>query len=318
MFYLYILIFIASCLLLIRSGTWVVGSLVRIAKALGWKKFVVASVLMAFATSLPELFIGITSAFHQRPQLSFGNIIGANIIVLTLVAGGGALLAKGLKFEGKILRKSSLYAAVIAFLPFLLILDGKMSRWDGIILLLIFVFYFSHLFQEQKRFTEVFISEFKKDWTQFKLFLKDGLIFLGGVCLLLLSAEGIVFSASNLATSFNMPLVITGMFLVAIGTTLPEISFGIRSIAMGHKEMILGDILGSVVVNSTLILGLVVLISPFEIYNFSPYLIGIVFTAMTCLFFAVFSRTGKVITRKEAVVLLAIYILFVVSQLVIR
>ena len=318
MFYFYILIFIASCLLLIRSGTWVVGSLVRIAKALGWKKFVVASVLMAFATSLPELFIGITSAFHQRPQLSFGNIIGANIIVLTLVAGGGALLAKGLKFEGKILRKSSLYAATIAFLPFLLILDGKMSRWDGIILLLIFVFYFSHLFQEQKRFSEVFISEFKKDWTQFKLFLKDGLIFLGGVCLLLLSAEGIVFSASNLAAGFNMPLVITGMFLVAIGTTLPEISFGIRSIAMGHKEMILGDILGSVVVNSTLILGLVVLISPFEIYNFSPYLIGIIFTAITCLFFAVFSRTGKVITRKEAVVLLAIYILFVVSQLVIR
>ena len=318
MFYFYILIFIASCILLIMSGTWVVGSLVRIAKVLGWKKFVVASVLMAFATSLPELFIGITSALHQRPQLSFGNIIGANIIVLTLVVGGGALLAKGLKFEGKILQKSSLYAAVIAFSPLLLMLDGKVSRWDGIILLLILIFYFSRLFQEQKRFSEVFISEFKKDWTQFKLFLKDGLIFLGGVCLLLLSAEGIVFSASNLATSLNMPLVITGMFLVAIGTTLPEISFGIRSIIMGHKEMILGDALGSVVINSTLILGLVALISPFEIYIFPPYLIGIIFTAITCLFFAVFSRTGKEITRKEAVVLLIIYILFVVSQLVIR
>ena len=318
MLYFYILIFIASCLLLIMSGTWVIGSLVRIAKVLGWKKFVVASILMAFATSLPELFIGITSALHQRPQLSFGNIIGANIIVLTLVVGGGALLAKGLKFEEKILQKSSLYAAAIAFSPFLLMLDGKMSRWDGIILLLILIFYFNRLLQEQKRFTEVFIGEFKKDWTQFKLFLRNWLIFFGGICLLLLGAEGIVFSASNLAARFNMPLVITGIFLVAIGTTLPEISFGIRSIIMGHKEMILGDVLGSVVVNSTLILGLVALISPFEIYNFSPYLIGIIFTAITCLFFAVFSRTGKEITRKEAVVLLAIYVLFVVSQLVIR
>ena len=318
MFWSHILIFIASCLLLIRSGTWVVSSLVRIAEALGWKKFVVASVLMTFATSSPELFIGITSALHQKPQLSFGNIIGANIIVLTLVVGGGALLAKGLKFEEKILQKSSLYAAIIAFSPFLLMLDGKMSRWDGIILLLILIFYFSHLLEEQKRFTEVLVGEFKKDWTQFKLFLRDCLFFLGAICLLLLSAEGIVFSASNLARSFNMPLVMTGMLLVAIGTTLPEISFGIRSIVMGHKEMILGNVLGAVVVNSTLVLGLVALISPFEIYNFSPYLIGIIFTAVTCLFFAVFSRTGKEITKKEAFVLLAIYVLFVVSQLVIK
>ncbi|GAH91945.1 unnamed protein product, partial [marine sediment metagenome] len=85
MAWFYISIFIGSCLLLISSGTWVVNSLIRIAKALGWKEFVVSFILMAFATSLPELFVGITSALNHKPALSFGNVIGSNIINLTLV-----------------------------------------------------------------------------------------------------------------------------------------------------------------------------------------------------------------------------------------
>jgi len=318
MFWSHILIFIVFCLLLVRSGTWVVSSLVRIAKVLGWRKFVVASILVAFATSLPELFIGIISALHQKPQLSFGNIIGANIINLTLGVAIGVLLAKGLKCQTVLIQRSSIYASIIAFFPIILILDGRVSRIDGIILLSVLIFYFKYLFREQKKFTKVFINKFRKDWTRFKLFLKDLGIFLGGIILLLLSAEGIVYSVSNLAKSLNLPLVTIGIFLVALGTTLPEISFGISSIIMDQKEFILGNILGSVVINSTLVLGLVALISPFEIYNFSPYLIGIIFTAVTCLFFAVFSRTGKEITKKEAFVLLAIYVLFVVSQLVIK
>jgi cation:H+ antiporter len=318
MFYLYILIFIASCLLLVKSGTWVVSSLTRIAKSLGWKEFIVSFILMAFVTSLPEFFVGISSAFHSKPELSFGDILGSNIINLTLAVAIVVLLAKGLKCKTSLIRQSSIYTAIIAFLPILLMLDGKISRIDGLFLVFILIFYFKYLFKEQKRFSKVFTNRFKRDWTEFKLFSKDLGIFLGGIFLLLLSAEGVVWSVSFFAISLGLSLTVIGALIVALGTNLPEIVFGIKAITMGHKDMVLGTLMGSVVANSTLVLGTVVLIHPLKVVNFSPYIIGIIFTVATCLFFAVFSRTGRKITRKEAVVLLAIYILFVVFQLVIR
>jgi cation:H+ antiporter len=315
MIWLYILIFIISCLILIRAGTWVVRPLIRIAQFLEWKEFMVASVFMAFLTSLPEIFIGIISALHKKPELSFGVVIGSNIAALTIAIGIGTMLAGGLKVKGKILQRSSLYAGIYGLLPLVLMLDGKVSRTDGLVLLLALALYFFQLLSEKERFTKIFSNHFAKDWIHFKLVLKDFAAFLGGVGLLLLSAEGIVFSASNLAIALNLPLVIIGVLLVALGTSLPEITFGIRSIAMGHKELILGDVMGSVVINSALVLGLVALISPFEISNFSPYLIGIIFTVATCFFFVIFARTDRKITKREAIFLLGIYFLFVLTEI---
>lgn len=312
---LYIFIFIASCLILFWAGRWLVTTLTRMAHFLGWREFVVASVLMAFVTSLPELFIGVFSAFHKRPQLSFGVVIGSNIIALTLIVGIGGLLAKQLRFGSKILQRSSLYTAAIAPLPLLLMLDGKISRWDGIILFLAFGFYFHRLLSQEERFTKILSNSLRRDRVGFGLFLKDLKMFFGGVCLLLLSAEGIVFSVLKLAEIFNLPLLIIGIFLVALGTSLPEIAFAIESITMGHKEMILGDVMGSVVVNSTLILGLVALMCPFEISTFSPYFTGILFTVIVALSFAIFAKTDRKITRREALFLLLIYVIFVICEL---
>jgi len=312
---LYIFIFIASCLILFGAGKWLVTTLTRMAHFLGWREFVVASVLMAFVTSLPELFIGVFSAFHKRPQLSFGVVIGSNIIALTLIVGIGGLLAKQLRFGSKILQRSSLYTAAIAPLPLLLMLDGKISRWDGIVLFLAFGFYFHRLLSQEERFTKILSNSLRRDRVGFGLFLKDLKMFFGGVCLLLLSAEGIVFSVLKLAEIFNLPLLIIGIFLVALGTSLPEIAFAIESITMGHKEMILGDVMGSVVVNSTLILGLVALMCPFEISTFSPYFTGILFTVIVALSFAIFAKTDRKITRREALFLLLIYVIFVICEL---
>ncbi len=91
---LYVLIFLASCLLLAFSSRWLVKSLTRIAKFLGWREFVVAFVIMAFASSIPNLFVDITSALKKIPELAFGEIVGGNVIDLTLVIALAALFAK--------------------------------------------------------------------------------------------------------------------------------------------------------------------------------------------------------------------------------
>lgn len=318
MTWLYILVFIASCFLLVRSGGWLVRSLIRIAKYLQITEFVVAFILMAFATTVPEFFVGVMSAFHHRPELSFGNIIGSNIINLTLAVGIGVLIAKGLKCEGAVIRRSSIYTAIIALLPILLMLDGSVSRVDGVVLLLALVFYLKQLFYQKERFTKVFSNAFNRKSDHFRLFLKDLGMFFAGLFVLLLSAEGIVWSALFFAQAIGLPLVMIGALIVALGTNLPEITFGVRAIAMGHKDMVLGNLLGAVVANSTLVLGVTVLISPLEIVSFSPYLIGIIFIIIATLFFTLFSRTGQEINKKEAIFLLAIYFAFVAFEILIK
>ncbi|XOB42397.1 MAG: sodium:calcium antiporter [Candidatus Nealsonbacteria bacterium] len=317
MTWIYILIFIISSYILVRSGMWVVKALIRIAQFLKLREFIVASFLMAFATSLPELFVGITSAISGKPELPFGVIIGSNIVALTVMVALGALLGKNLYIKGKILQKSALYAALSSLLPLLLILDGMFSRKDGMILLVALVFYFAQLIAREEKFRKVFNNQFK-GWHHFKIFVKDMFIFLIGAVMLLLSAEGIVFSASKLAETFNLSLMIIGVSLVALGTSLPEIAFEIRAIKMGHKTMILGDIMGSIVINATLVLGLVGMISPFTITDFSPYLIGAVFTLIACLFFIKFVRSERKVTAIEALFLLGIYVLFIIAELYFR
>ena len=312
--WLYFLLFIVSCVVLSYSGTWIVKSLVKIARFLKWKSFVVSSVLMGLSTSLPETFIGITSALHNEPELILGVVIGSNIIALTIVIGIGVMLTGGLTLKKKIVQKSTFSAILYSLLPFLLIRDGNISRTEGIILLVAFVFYFSQLMSHEKKFTKIFNRQ-EIDWVSFKLFLSNLLIFCAGLFLLLLSSKGIVSSTLKIAESFNVPTAIIGIFLIALGTSLPEITFGIKSMSLKQENMIIGNAMGSIVTNSTLVLGIASLISPIIIGDFTPYLNGIAFVLITCLFFLIFARTDYKITKKEAVLLMVIYFIFIFLEI---
>lgn len=310
MIVLYILMFAVSCIALIYTGTWIVQYLVKIARFLEWKEFVVASFIMTFVTSLPELFVAASSAFHNQPILSLGNIMGSNIIALTLVMGIGGLVAGGLDLKEKTLQRSTLYATLIAPIPLLLMLDKELSRWDGMVLCLIFVFYFHQLVLQEKRFSKAFDDVEKKGKAGQRDFLKNVSIAILCIFLLLLSSEGVVWSSTKLARGLNISLPIIGLFLVAAGTSGPELAFGIRSISLGHEEMTLGNTMGSVVVNSTLIIGLVAILRPFVIPDLSPYFIGVAFTVSIASLFLVFVRTDRKISEKESFFLIFSYILF--------
>ncbi|MDD5606851.1 MAG: hypothetical protein PHN37_03265 [Candidatus Pacebacteria bacterium] len=316
---LYTLIFFISCFVLVRAGTWLIQALTRISQFLKWKEFFVSFILMAFASALPEFFIGISSAFHKIPELSLGNIIGANIINLTLVFGICAILAGGLKMESAVAKKDSLYTAFIAILPVIALLDGFISRADAIILIIVTLFYFNQVFSQKTIFSRVFKNGFRRRTKRAKKrFLLDIFIFFFSLIFLLASAEGIIRSSTFFAERINLPLIFIGVFLVSIGTVLPELTFGIKSIMMGHKEMMVGNIMGSVVIHSSLILGTVALISPIKIDNFSPLIISIVFTFISAVFFYAFLRYQEQVSRKEGFFLIIIYFLFIIFEITAR
>ena len=290
----------------------------RIAKFLGWREFVVAFFIMAFAASLPNLFVGISSALHKIPQLSFGDIVGGNLVDLTIVVALAALVAKGLPTGSRMVQTSSIFTILIAILPLLLILDGKLGRGDGTILILVFFLYIFWLFSKKERFAKVYDDEIESITKEFKIFLKSLGKIIFGIILLLLAAEGIVRSAVFFAQSLNLPLALIGILIVGLGNALPETYFAIISAKKGQTWMILGNLMGSVIVPATLVLGILALICPIEIIDFSPFAIARFFLIISALFFLFFVRTGRKITRKEALFLLGIYIGFLLCEAFLR
>lgn len=317
MLWLYILIFFASIILLVFSGGKAVESLTRISRFLKLREFIVAFILMAFATSIPELFVGISAAFNKIPELSLGDVLGANIINLTLAVGLAVLFLGGLEIERETVRRGSILMGTIGLLPLLLILDGELSRIDGCVLLLAFIFYLTWLFDREELFKKVY-NDIDPTLLNFGNFIKDMALFGGSVVLLLISSQGIVTAAAFFAEFLGAGLGIVGIILVGAGTALPEVYFSIRAGRAGETKMILGNLMGCVVITSTLVLGLVALISPFKIADFSPYGTARLFLLVSVLFFLLISRTRSQISKKEGFALILIYIAFLVFEVAVR
>lgn len=313
MFWLYVLIFFVSIVLLVFSGGKTVESLTRISRFLKLREFIIAFILMAFATSIPELFVGISAALNGIPELSLGNILGANIINLTLAVGLAVLFLGGLEIERETVRRGSILMGTIGLLPLLLIIDGELSRIDGCVLLLAFIFYITWLFDREELFKKVY-NDIEPTIINFRNFMKDLVFFGGSVVLLLISSQGIVQSAAFFADFLGIGLGIIGIVLVGAGTALPEVYFSIRAGRAGETKMILGNLMGCVVITSTLVLGLVALISPIKIADFSPFAAARIFLLISILFFLLISRTRSQISRKEGIMLILIYAVFIIFE----
>lgn len=314
MIFFQILIFILAALVLARSGALVVQILSRIARYLKWSEFIVAFILMAFVSSFPELFVGISSIIHGIPEVSFGNIIGANVINLTLAVGLAVVFLGGLNVERKIVKSDSIFTVFSALLPLILILDKELSRIDGVILLLSFFVYISWIFSKKERFHRIYNDA---NWG-LKQFLKDIVVFLGSIVLLFASAELLIWSATSFAAAMGVPTLVVGILFIGSGTALPETYFVVKAAMRGKKEMILGNLMGCVVVTSLFILGLVALLSPIKIADFSPYFAARLFLLISAIFFLIIIRTGEKITKKEALFLIFIYLAFVVTEILLK
>jgi len=315
---LFIAIFILSALVLAKAGAMAVNSLLKISRFLKWKTFIVGSIVMGLLSSMPDLFVGLNAAFTLRPELSYGNVIGSNIILLTLILGGAVLLGGVINLKGRTIKRSLFFSAFYALLPLLLIADGWFSRGDGIILIIALVFYLKEFVSQERRFSKVLNGKELSATKYDKMFFREMGIFIGSFLILVLSAQGVVFAAGRLALAFNAPLVLIGALGVALGTSLPEIAFGFRSIALKQKEMLLGTVFGSIAINSTLVLGFTCLIAPFKIYNPGLYVNGFVFTGIAVLLFLIFFLSGDRLNKREAKILLFLYFLFFIVQLFIN
>ncbi len=308
----YIAIFVLSCLGIIFSSRWVVNALKRIAHSLGWKEFVVAFFTASVGAVLPELFIGIRSAIEGVPELALGNIVGQNIILFTFSVALCTLVLGEITVQSRTVRAGTGFAVLSVILPFLLLHDGVISRIDGVILILAFLIYVRWLFRDRDRFM--------KDYGEYATIkknphvLRDAGIAIGSLLIVVFAAEGILFSAEEFKVWMGVPIGVVGLVFVGAGVALPETFLSVKMALKGQSWMILGGLMGAIAISSTLVLGVVSLIEPIVIENFEPYSVGRIFLILGGVVLWFFVRTSNKITRAEATILLAIYVLFLLSE----
>jgi len=305
--------FILSCIVLIASGIYLTKSLSKIAKFLNISEFSAAFIIMAFATSIPELFVGVSSALAGNPALSLGNIIGANILDLTLIVGIIVLSSREIKFKSDKIGKDVYLMLISIILVITLYSIGhSLSRIDGIILLSFFLLHTYSVFKKRKKYPKKIKDN--KGGTKKFLWL---IIFLIALVGLFISSSFVVKYASNLAIDLKLPKIIIGLFLLSIATTLPELIFGISASKLEHKEMAIGNQIGTIVVNSTLVLGIVAIISPITV-EFIPFIISAIFMFISAFIFITFLKSGRKLEKYEGISLILIYVLFIIFQFFVK
>lgn len=323
---LLILFLFLMVVVLIKASDHVVKALRRLGRETHTKIFLLSAILLAVSTSFPEMFVGITSALEGTPHLSFGDVLGSNIVNISLVAGVSALIAGRVHIQGEYIKKEVWLAAVAGALPLILIYDKYLSRVDGLILLSAYGAYATSFFKV--RFLQIahqhrkegYIHRFLRNFahpfeTAIEYRKEYGRLFIA-LAVMLLSASIIVKVATTLAVAANIPLFLVGLIFVSVGTSLPELAFSIRSLNNHAPTMFFGNLLGSNIANSTLILGLVATISPIRINGISEYMIAVTAYLVIFVAFWVFIRSKLTLERWEAAVLILIYLIFVFVELV--
>lgn len=306
---------IAFSLLLLKSTGWIIGSLKYFSKLTGLGKFSLTGLVMALSTSLPELSIAVASAVEGNSALVLGNILGANIINLSLMAGAGAVIAGAVHATGRFLKTDAFYAFLSGALPLLLLIDGRLGRLDGLILILVYFIYNAAVFREdpvnrRQVFHRIF-SHLTDKTADAKIWW-----FILGIMGMIIGAGGIVRAASSVAAELNLPILLVGLLLVSLGTTLPELFFEIKSLRAGQSAMALGDLMGSIVANATLILGLSAAIRPIVLQNGSAsYLTATIAYALAFAAFYLFIRTKRRLERWEGAALVGLYCIFVLVEI---
>lgn len=308
----FLIIFLLSFLLISWAGSRLVTTLTSLAKIFGLSEYLIAFVLMSFATSIPELMIGLSSTFQDVVSISIGDILGANLINLTLVIGALSIATGGIRVESKISRRNFLLISLLAFAPILLATDGLISRGDGLFLIAMFTFYLFRIFHEREYFSKQIAD------TAFitKNVLSSITMFFVGIGVLMGSAFLLIWSAKNIIVSLDISLVLFGIVFVALGTTLPEIAFGIKAVTMKHPSMVLGNSLGSIAFNAAGIVGIIALIKPITLSFDGSILIATGFLFIALVLFNLLAYSRGALSRKEGIVLVLVYLGFLAFEFV--
>ncbi|OGB15254.1 MAG: calcium/sodium antiporter [Burkholderiales bacterium RIFCSPLOWO2_12_67_14] len=302
---------LAGLILLVWSAEHFVEGASAVAQHLGMPPLLVGMLIVGFGTSAPELTVAILSASQGNPGLSLGNAWGANILNMALILGVTALIMP-LAVQSSILRKELPVLMAVAALTILLVYDGRLSRPDAGVLLLVFATLVTWtITQAQNRHRDTLAVETAAELRSDAHTLPHAIgKLIGGALVLVGGSRLMVWGAVSIAQTLGVSDVVIGLTLVAIGTSLPELASCVTAARKGQDDIALGNVLGSVFFNSLAVVGVAGVIAPMDIDAALLTRDLPVMAGLTVLLFALgwgFRGPGR-INRAEGALLVAVYI----------
>jgi len=306
-----LIIFIAAMAALIYGADFIIKESERIALHFNISHFVIGATLVAFGTSLPEMAASMMAAGANKSDMAVANVVGSVIFNITLVLGAVFVLAKRMTTSRDLFAKDSAWVIVPVIIFFLMSQDGQISRIDGLLYLLVMVSYIIFLFTSSKEDLEGEIDESLKE--KFK-WAKTIILLTIGFALTIGGANFVIESGANIARDFGISEWIIGIFLISLGTSLPELVVSLVALKKGSAEMSIGNIIGSNVANFSMVLGAASLVSPLKVdLGANQYDILIMVGASITLLFIIANRLYN---KAGGIFLLTILALFIQNAIV--
>jgi cation:H+ antiporter len=252
-----ILMVIAGLILLIAGGEALVRGASTLASKVGLSPLVIGLVVVSAATSAPEFAVTVGAVLDGEPDLAVGNVVGSNIVNILVILGISAIISP-LVIRRQLIRFDIPVMVGLSLLLVLVSLDGRISVFDGMLLLAVLIFHIIMSILIGRRTAiepDDKPNELPLNSKPVSLWLAVTLLAVG-IGLLVLGAQLLVSGAVNIATGLGVSSLVIGLTVVALGTSLPELATSIIAIRRGERDMAVGNIVGSNLFNIGLVLGL--------------------------------------------------------------
>ena len=293
---MYLLLLVGFILLLKGADFFVDGSS-SIAGILRVPSIVIGLTIVAMGTSAPETAVSITAGLAGNSDISLGNIVGSNIFNLLMVIGVSALL-RPITTHKDMLHRDLWWNIAVSVMLFLLLLDGKLSRIEGVLLLAGMAAYLCIVIRdrsEAESIKQLSIS-------------RSILYILCGLIAIILGGNLVVNNASLIAHSLGMSDTLVGLTIVAIGTSLPELMTSIVAAKKGDSGIALGNAVGSCIFNIMFILGISSVLTPI---NAAPELfIDTAILIAVCILIFILANTHRETSRREGLICILCYLAY--------
>ncbi len=297
---LYSVLFVASLAALLKASDWLISSAEEIGLSAGIPPFIIGVTIVAFGTSLPELATAVAAVLDGQSELVVSTVTGSNIANIALVLGLVAVYGNGITLEKNIWHSDMPYLWAATFLLFFALSDQSLDVFEALIFLGGIVIFLAYSFKPEE--VEVEIIRRRAGW-------RPWFFLILGIVLVWFGADYTILAIKELSEIAGIPPKIIGLSAVSLGTSLPEIIVSLNAARKGKSSIAVGNVLGSNIFNSFVVMGIPALIGsltiPTDIVTFYlPFMV-----ALTLLFGI--TANNQRISRWEGWMLLLFYLYFI-------
>lgn len=304
------ILLLVGFIFLIKGADYFVEGSSNIAKKFKISPMIIGLTIVALGTSMPELSVSITSSLIGKNDMSLANVVGSNMFNILMALGISSLIIN-LPIEKDNIKFDIPFLIGIGILLLLMLFDLKLSIFEGLILIGIFVFY---LWKTLKPMLKKRNKDIKENEEKNKSMFKMIVISLVGIIGIIIGGDMVVDNASKIAEIFGMSQNLIGLTIVAIGTSLPEFVTSIMAIKKGENEIAIGNVVGSNIFNILLILGVSSVVNPLMINIVG--LIDVLFMVASSVLLYLFIRKNKNLNRYQGIIFILLYVGYIIYTII--